>query len=81
MDTRKIYTVVNSNAEGYNLLGIFDSKEGAEAAAALYNSREKENLRELFKNDSEKEIGQHMEFFDWWDSAKVVEETMNTMRH
>ncbi len=75
----KVYTVINSNNEGYNLLGIFDTPEAATQAAAKYNREGKEDVRDIFKNDTEEEIERHFEFFDGWDSAKVVEHEMNKM--
>ena len=80
MGTYDIYTVINSNEEGYNLLGIFHTEEAANAAAEKYNLEGKEEIRELFKDDSEAEIKKHLEFFDWWSSAEVVVEQMNSMR-
>jgi hypothetical protein len=32
----KVYVLINSNHEGFNFLGVFDSKEKAEEAGSLY---------------------------------------------
>jgi hypothetical protein len=81
MDThRTVYTVINSNDEGYNLLGIFDTEEAAQEACDKYNADGHAWLRDLFKDDSEEEMKNHLDHFDWWDSARVVEHTMNDMR-
>ena len=78
---KKVYLVINHNAEGYNFLGVYDTERAANEACDKYNTREKMDLRRLFANDSEKEMKSHLDFYDWWESAKVVEYEMNSMRY
>jgi len=81
MDTSrmKVYTVINSNHEGYNLLGVFDTFEAANEAAEKHNTKGKERLRDIYKGDTEEEMEEHFEHFNWWDHAEVVEREMNEM--
>ena len=78
-NTYNVYCVINSNEEGYNLLGIFDTEEAAKKAAHEYNENGRASVRDIFAGDLEEDMQYHLDFYDSWDSAKVVIHQMNSM--
>jgi hypothetical protein len=75
----KIYCIINSNYEGYNIIGIYDSKDQAALECETINKQIREEQKEL--NIYERERGGDFDFTKSdWDHCHVVAWGLNTRK-
>lgn len=76
----KIYHLVNSNGEGFNIQGTYDTLEQARKERDAYNEERLAEVRDLFADDEPNLISQ-LEFERWWHFVGIYEAQMNTRCH
>lgn len=74
---KKVYILINSNAEGYNFKGIYDTLEEAQSVCDKWNKQEVEQARLLFLDDPTN-AEESVRFYWAWDKVTVLEYKMNT---
>jgi hypothetical protein len=77
----KVYVLINSNHEGFNFLGVFDSKEKAEEAGSLYRARRDARIKEDWHepNLAYDELQEQLDFDRDWYCHEIYEYTMNDL--
>lgn len=78
----KLYILINSNPEGNNFRGVYDTKEAAEAEAKAWNDQEKRENRLMYRDESifktKEALDKHIEIMCEWDKVEVIEYELNT---
>ena len=75
----KVFVLINSNNEGYNFLGVFDSREKAEEAGNLYRIRRDARTRDIFSGSGTKELEEALRFDRSWYGHIIHEYEMNDL--
>jgi len=80
----KVYCIINSNAEGYNLVGIYDNEEKANEACVQINAQVRHEWEDHYGKCSytrEESKEEYIENMCDWDGCHVVEYELNTNSH
>lgn len=76
----KVYCIINSNPEGYNLIGIYDTEEEANTQCELINKQNRKEREELYADAEMDEETKRLYIEMNWDDCHIIPFELNTRR-